>query len=102
MGLQAKLNGSVDGTVYSAVNITEKMALNTNTSWAVGLAPIGTTATAVTGFTVNFDDAEAGVTPTQNRIDYIGVAYAPVAVPEPSSAALLGLGGLALILRRRK
>ena len=26
----------------------------------------------------------------------------PAAVPEPSSAALLGLGGLALILRRRK
>jgi len=28
--------------------------------------------------------------------------YAPVPVPEPSSTALLGLGGLALILRRRK
>lgn len=30
------------------------------------------------------------------------VAIQAVAVPEPSSAALLGLGGLALILRRRK
>ena len=30
------------------------------------------------------------------------VALGVVAVPEPSSAALLGLGGLALILRRRK
>jgi len=100
MGLQTKLNGSVDGTVYNVLNITEKMALNTNTSWAVGLAPIGTTATGVTGFTVNLDDAETGVSPTQNRIDYIGVAY--TAVPEPSSAALLGLGGLSLILRRRK
>ncbi|QQL46423.1 PEP-CTERM sorting domain-containing protein [Sulfuriroseicoccus oceanibius] len=29
-------------------------------------------------------------------------AASAVAVPEPSSAALLGLGGLALILRRRK
>ncbi|QQL43673.1 PEP-CTERM sorting domain-containing protein [Sulfuriroseicoccus oceanibius] len=33
----------------------------------------------------------------------IGVAYVTAqAVPEPSSAALLGLGGLAMILRRRK
>ncbi|MCP5535210.1 MAG: PEP-CTERM sorting domain-containing protein [Akkermansiaceae bacterium] len=30
------------------------------------------------------------------------IAFATVAVPEPSSTALLGLGGLALILRRRK
>ena len=29
-------------------------------------------------------------------------SVAGTAVPEPSSAALLGLGGLALILRRRK
>lgn len=29
-------------------------------------------------------------------------AFAPVPVPEPSSTALLGFGGLALILRRRK
>ena len=29
-------------------------------------------------------------------------AFAPVLVPEPSSTALLGLGGLALLLRRRK
>jgi len=99
MGLQAKLNGAVDGTVYNVLNITEKMALNTNTSWAVGLAPIGTTAAGATGFTVNLDDAETA-NPAQSRVDYIGVAY--TAVPEPSSAALLGLGGLALILRRRK
>lgn len=32
----------------------------------------------------------------------IAAHYAAASVPEPSSAALLGLGGLALILRRRK
>jgi hypothetical protein len=30
------------------------------------------------------------------------ISFEPTAVPEPSSTALLGLGGLALILRRRK
>ncbi|MCP5535016.1 MAG: PEP-CTERM sorting domain-containing protein [Akkermansiaceae bacterium] len=46
-----------------------------------------------------------GGTNTPNYIDEIrfGNSYAEVApVPEPSSAALLGLAGLALILRRRK
>lgn len=36
------------------------------------------------------------------RFDEVGVSFSSSAVPEPSSAALLGLGGLALILRRRK
>ena len=35
-------------------------------------------------------------------IDYIRLDNSAIAVPEPSSAALLGLGGLALVLRRRK
>ncbi|MDB4419078.1 PEP-CTERM sorting domain-containing protein [bacterium] len=34
--------------------------------------------------------------------DHIGFTVDVVAVPEPSSTALVGLGGLALILRRRK
>ena len=36
------------------------------------------------------------------EIDYVHYNTAFVPVPEPSSTALLGLGGLALILRRRK
>lgn len=37
-----------------------------------------------------------------NGFDNLSVDLTTAAVPEPSSAALLGLGGLALILRRRK
>lgn len=37
----------------------------------------------------------------QTRIDNVRLDYVS-AVPEPSSAALLGLGGIALILRRKK
>ena len=41
--------------------------------------------------------------PTTNNGSWIGVDNVSITtVPEPSSAALLGLGGLALILRRRK
>ena len=37
-----------------------------------------------------------------NSITISGVTFDSVAVPEPSTTALLGLGGLALIMRRRK
>ncbi len=47
----------------------------------------------------NFDDAVPGGNVQYREFDVLGVA---TVVPEPSSTALLGLGGLALILRRRK
>ena len=37
-----------------------------------------------------------------NRARFMGVVVDGVAVPEPSTTALIGLGGLALILRRRR
>ena len=37
-----------------------------------------------------------------NRFDGLAESYSITAVPEPSSAALLGLGGVALLFRRRK
>ena len=39
---------------------------------------------------------------TTNSGDQIKIGVNPAAVPEPSSTALLGLGGLALMLRRRR
>ena len=50
-----------------------------------------------------FDDAattQADFTGGDNRPVAVGITIAEV--PEPSSAALIGLGGIALILRRRK
>ncbi len=60
------------------------------------------------GATLNFllmmeddGDFESSIPRTDTINDFqLNISYAPV--PEPSSAALLGLGGLALILRRRK
>lgn len=51
--------------------------------------------TLLVGFTVNVNGGGDGA-----DISSLEVELTPV--PEPSSAALLGLGGLALILRRRK
>jgi hypothetical protein len=43
-----------------------------------------------------------GMSDFRNDIVYDNVVLTAVAVPEPTTTALLGLGGLALILRRRK
>jgi len=51
------------------------------------------------GFTVSGIDTNAN---NRVRIGGADFSYTITAVPEPSSAALLGLGGIALILRRRK
>jgi hypothetical protein len=51
----------------------------------------------------NYDSIEFTYTGnSSNRARYMGVIVDAAAVPEPSTTALLGLGGLALILRRRK
>ena len=51
---------------------------------------------SVTGFTVRYNDIH------QNHSADFRITDTFSAVPEPSSTALLGLGGLALVLRRKK
>ncbi|MFK7911084.1 MAG: PEP-CTERM sorting domain-containing protein [Akkermansiaceae bacterium] len=100
---------SIDGTDYvrnadynllgvsGAVVGTEIGANGVNISPAV-FAGDGTggifTATAIAGI-------QAGGSANGVRLDGLEWSFT-TAVPEPSSTALLGLGGLALILRRRK
>lgn len=60
-----------------------------------GAALLGTGVDAIR-FTIGATD---GTEDVYREVDVIGSA---TAVPEPSSAALFGIGGLALILRRRK
>lgn len=106
-GIRANLGDSVGnaGTVtLGSSTVAAQVSETANDDWAVGLGSVGTTGAGVTSFAVNIDDNEPGNTgASAMRADYIGVAYRAVApIPEPSSTALLGLGGLALILRRRK
>ena len=66
-----------------------------------------TTANAIlfsgyTGDTFTIDAAPApGVAPGPYKLTVNGIQIV-VTVPEPSSTALLGLGGLALMLRRKR
>lgn len=103
-----------DGFIANEITVDEFGADNSVTSAWTGSNGIGTTSSNSLGE----DTARAG-NPTRedqegwwmNRVGSANTLEKPmyamsevltVAVPEPSSAALLGLGGFALIFRRRK
>ena len=67
----------------------------------IDLAAI-TATTSPTEFRLYLEDAGAGNRTHKIWVDSIALNATVTPIPEPSSTALLGLGGLALILRRRK
>lgn len=84
------------------------VATGTNAAPALGFDSIWTyelvvgSGSSLIGNNLTFAiDTSGAIAPQENMaVDQVDISF--VAVPEPSSAALLGLGGLALILRRRK
>ncbi len=88
------LTFSTDGVTYGgAVDFDQNGS-------AVGT---GNPATLSLGSTFTAQYVKVEITDNQGGIDRVALGEVKfIAVPEPSSAALLGLGGLALILRRRK
>ena len=66
--------------------------------------------TVQTSRSANFDYINMGAqgiagrkpSPGMTALDAIALTFDITAVPEPSSTALLGLGGLALALRRKR
>ncbi|MEO1855922.1 MAG: PEP-CTERM sorting domain-containing protein [Rubritalea sp.] len=91
--------GGIDGTdtFEGNNNITDGGIWNFNAN------SNKTVATALTDtFTVKVDFTQTDGNLGTSRYDDFILTGDLTAVPEPSSAALLGLGGIALILRRRK
>lgn len=91
----AVTTGTQDGTtsaghVYGGVPALGTLTQATLT-WTTGAAP--------TGLGDDLTVRLIGAAGDQAIFDDVALSYVPV--PEPSSTALLGLGGLALILRRR-
>ncbi|HTR43712.1 MAG TPA: PEP-CTERM sorting domain-containing protein, partial [Pseudomonadales bacterium] len=90
------------------VNPTDTTTAGNNTPY-VAFSWVGTSAEAASYAEVNLRQGTATAAPTEN-IDNLAVGSAfsdvasPTPVPEPSSLALAGLGGLAsfMAFRRRK
>ncbi len=90
-----------DGTtVYSYTETADQLSgIQTQPGY------VGITGGSYTGFTVEISIDPESIDSNDPNQGNDGIAIDQIAInpiPEPSSTALLGLGGLALILRRRK
>lgn len=96
--VEAILNGSIgdSGTlIYTEGNASSAALTSSGTDvWATYYGDLGLTGGGATGFTVDISGV-AGF----SRTHAIGVAYR--IIPEPASLALLGLGGVMMLKRRR-
>ena len=92
---QFELFDGADATASSLYDVTTDVSLIGNLTWSsISSSTLNSTGTDLF-VRITLND---GVNSSQLGLDNVSVNE----VPEPSSAALLGLGGLALILRRRK
>ena len=98
-------DGGPNQTYWSADTITDSDTGNTGTvSWLQTNATTSGTAVSDANWAVygTFTGDTLTISGTNSGGRSVLSGFQVVAVPEPSSAALLGLGGLALIVRRRK
>jgi len=95
----AKLDVTLDGSAYGAqIVLPDTPASNSGTNTFTESRTLGAGTYSLT-IKADRNTSTAG---NNLGIDNLSLNGTVTAVPEPSSAALLGLGGLALILRRRK
>jgi len=95
-----------EASVFNLTFSTDGVTYGNSVSFDQSGSPVGqgnpaTLSLGSTPITAQYVRVE--ITDNQGGIDRVALGEVKfVAVPEPSSAALLGLGGLALLLRRRK
>jgi len=100
--------GGVNGANANAIAMSTAAAVNTVFSGAPGVGALSVDATAIGSDTFANQYATFRITDPSAAAHQWDIADATPTltivspVPEPSSTALLGLGGLALVLRRRK
>ena len=94
-------DGLVSTTVNQEIAPTADFQINDTDGDGIltfDFVKLGTVTVSDTNFQVRLDAVVGGTNQDFVLADAVAISH----VPEPSSTALLGLGGLALILRRRK
>jgi len=87
----------ITNTRYETMVIT----IRDDNTWSYSLnGQTATTGTFAADFDLSRDFRFASYAQRNNRVQYKSITIS--AIPEPSSTALLGLGGLALMLRRKR
>lgn len=99
--------GGTLGTSFGSTTINGAGTLDTFTlsTGAALEGAVGSALTAGSEFRIiltGLNDTSVNFARLKRSDIQLNIDYDVVSVPEPSSAALIGLGGLALILRRRK
>lgn len=90
---------SSDGTNFTEVLSNQTLTVSPNTGVAVSAQQVALVQSGISHVRFHIDSNHGDVNVVGlSEVKFNGTA----AVPEPSSSALLGLGGLALMLRRRK
>ena len=101
-GTNTTLTTYIDGVAQAGV-ITETTSALSDTGIHIGNARTGAGTRAFDGKIDEFGAWNRVLTSTEiSQVYQNGLNGNALTVPEPSSTALLGLGGIALILRRRK